>query len=336
MPGVGLDNYVGSDVTIRHKWSMGQRVANGGVLYDIPAEQRNLRDGPRSTRLEATVTDASGLPTSADAGVAARWKVETLGRTQEEYRIGNQSSAVPRNKPKPRMMMCSSVSPGGPGGAGGAGPSVWKNYLTRVQGSAPDPLVRETKDQRRYAPSVAEEVERMHAAGKSVGTRVRAAEPERPWDKNREARTDDEAADMGAGVQQLSDAFSEGLVVPATAVWMFVWVSEWDTQVKIACPWDKKLMVHRCTAELPWVLEQQWHTPEAAQELTKDCIEDFHEMCKTKGYTTYVTCSQGGVGCFAWGSGGRWACWRFAAGLVRDCTHAHTATERTRWSAWWL
>jgi len=111
---------------------------------------------------------------------------------------------------------------------------------------------------------------------------MRTKESQRPWDRLRKVP---EGQDItGLSIDQETDAFREQWMIPPTSMFFFAWMSEWDTQVKIACPWDKDVLVHRCTADLGWVLESQWGSPDAARELVKDACEDFHKACQRKGY----------------------------------------------------
>ena len=281
MPGFGNEAHIGSDVLMKNKWGMGMRVSHGGIMMELPDIERKLSEGPKG--FEGGVTDASGLPSAQSTYAAAKWKVEQLGKKQEEYRSDFSARPVFKNdRPKPRLMACSSPA--------NASSSVWKNYLTKVQTSSPDPLYREPTDLERFPRAIKDEAAHLMNRAQANGESIRGREPARPYEVHRDRiEEEEEEATLGLTRRNAADAHGEMPDTPSDAVWMYIWCNEWDTQVKIACPWDNKLLVHRCTAELPWVLEPQWNSTEAAKELVKDCAEDFHDMCKKKGYTRCVS-----------------------------------------------
>ncbi|KAJ9466797.1 hypothetical protein DIPPA_34112 [Diplonema papillatum] len=276
IPGVGVEHVSGNRMTTKSMWFQPLGIPHTGHHMDV-VKRRPLADGPEGS-LTDTVADAAGLPSSTDALAAAKWKVQRLARVDPDYTLTAQSQATTRRKPK--VIACSAPSAGTPR------PSLWKNYLNRISGSIPDPLVRDIKDQRTFAPSLHEHAKELAANGEAFGQKIRSQRSARPWEVNRDIVAQDEPQTKleTDTMKQQTDSHQDGINVPATAIWIFAWMNEWDTQIKVACPWDTKLVVHRCTAELPWVLEQQWNSPEAAKELVKDCIEDFHDMCKKKGY----------------------------------------------------
>eukprot|EP01062_Namystynia_karyoxenos_P066156 TRINITY_DN60163_c0_g1_i1.p1 TRINITY_DN60163_c0_g1~~TRINITY_DN60163_c0_g1_i1.p1 ORF type:complete len:452 (+),score=108.09 TRINITY_DN60163_c0_g1_i1:118-1473(+) len=117
--------------------------------------------------------------------------------------------------------------------------------------------------------------------GLERGKSIRSQVPQRPWEGA--------AMEKGQDLEKMdrtraTDAFGEAPVIPARSMWFYAWLNEWDTQIKIACPWDNRVLVHRSTADLPWVLEAQWGSPDAARELVKDCVQDFYEAAKKRGY----------------------------------------------------
>eukprot|EP01060_Flectonema_neradi_P029482 TRINITY_DN4089_c0_g1_i1.p1 TRINITY_DN4089_c0_g1~~TRINITY_DN4089_c0_g1_i1.p1 ORF type:complete len:342 (+),score=49.80 TRINITY_DN4089_c0_g1_i1:68-1093(+) len=288
MPGIGSDNHVADDVSMRHSWFNELNIPHGshkGAMPRLP-KRRHLADGPVGGMLD-NINDAAGFPTSSNLSKAASWKVERLARVNSDYELTKQPVKTPVKKPAPLGIqpVCAARS------QRAYQPSRWKNYLTNVKGSSPDPLVRDAKDQRTFAPRLSESIDKRMSESEHVKKRMRSGSADRPWETNRDSMNVDIKEDAGYPLSMKTDPFgSNAMQNDATAVWIFGWANEWETQIKIACPWDNRLYVHRTSAELPWVLEQQWNTPEVARDLTKDCIEDFQELFQKKGYMKGYVC----------------------------------------------
>ena len=280
MPGIGDDTNVSADITMKHTWFNEMRIPNGPQGSAMPRmpRRRHLSGGPVGGMLD-TINDSAGFPTSTNLSKAAAWKVERLARVDPRYELTKQPVTVPSKKPPPL-----GIQPVCSPGTRRPQSNRWNNFLTNVRGSNPDPLVRDASDQRTFPPRLSESIDKQLKESRTTRNRTLAGKTDRPWEKTRDSMAvDEEPADVLNKVFR-TDSFNGAMRGDATAVWIFGWVNEWETQIKIACPWDNRLYVHRSSAELPWVLEQQWNAPEVARDLTRDCIEDFQEMFQKKGY----------------------------------------------------
>eukprot|EP01063_Lacrimia_lanifica_P005810 TRINITY_DN13508_c0_g1_i1.p1 TRINITY_DN13508_c0_g1~~TRINITY_DN13508_c0_g1_i1.p1 ORF type:complete len:401 (+),score=107.66 TRINITY_DN13508_c0_g1_i1:83-1285(+) len=283
MPGFGSEAHVAADITVKHKWGAGLRVPHGATVMDVKdlEKAKSLMTGPKG--LGDRVSDFMGIPSAEDTYTAAKWKVDRLARVDDAYKVENAATGVTNHRPKPRLFAASAMSGGE---RRGTQQNKWRNYLERIKGGTQDPLVRDPADQRKYAPTLEEEVSNLVRKADATAEQLRSKEPARPWEVNRDiplpASEEEPRASLSQQVEPVNGAMA--MSAPATAVWVYCWLNEWDTQVKVACPWDHKLLVHRCSAELPWALEQQWNSQEVARELVKDSCEDFFDMCKRKGY----------------------------------------------------